>query len=259
MSVIRETKRRGEIEWHSYSCTEHGVSGFPGATTIINQKGKGWHFENWLKRQAAKAALRNLDALSQMVATSGEDAVIKFLAAAADKMRDDAGDAGTRVHAVIESIFKREPYTVDEDIATSVDGARRWLNANRPERYVIDGHIASEFMVVSESERYGATGDLLWVLDGELWLVDVKTSSGVYDTTSYQLAAIRWADHLGFGEQSYPMPPVTRFGVLHVRPEQTQLVPFDVRPDREWRAFLACRDLYEWDRERSREVIKEAI
>jgi hypothetical protein len=105
-------------------------------------------------------------------------------------------------------------------------------------------------MVVSESERYGATGDLLAVLDGQLWILDWKTSKGVYETTALQLAAIARADH---GEDGQPVPPATRFGVLHVRADGTELVPFDVG-DFEWRALLACRDLFEWDKQRSRKV-----
>lgn len=240
--IRRETKRNGKAEWHAYACDEHGVSGFPGATTVINKKNVPTLGE-WFKRMGATAALRNLPALSQMVATSGEDATVRFLAAAADKLRDDAGDRGTRVHAVLEAIVTRQPYEVTDDIAGHVEGARKWLNDRKPKI------VAAEFMVISESQRYGATGDLACVLDGDLWILDWKTSKGVYETTALQLCAIARADH---GEAG-PVPPATRFGVLHVREDVTELVPFDVG-DFEWRAFLACRDLYEWDRERSRKV-----
>lgn len=249
--IVRETKRRGEIEWHAYRCLPHLTGDLPGCTTIIGKKAKGFQFENWLKKQGARAALKNLPALSQMVETSGEDAVIRFLATAADKLRDDAGDVGTRVHAAIEAIVRRQPFEIDDDIGPSVEGFRKWANDRRPKV------IAAEFTVVSESERYGATGDLACVLDGELWLIDNKTSTGVYETTALQLAAIRWADHAGTPDGVYAVPQATRFGVLHVRPEGTELVPFDVRPDTEFRAFLACRDLYEWDRTRAK-AVKEA-
>jgi hypothetical protein len=240
--ITRETKRRGDIEWHAYGCDEHDVSDLPGATTLIGRKNVPT-LNNWLKAQGARAALRNLPALSQMVETSGEDAVVRFLAAAADKLRDDAGNRGTRVHAALDAIVKREPFETTEDIAGYVEGARKWLNDRKPTI------VASEFMVVSESQRYGATGDLACVLDGEPWLLDWKTSKGVYETTALQLAAISRADH--------GAPPATRFGVLHVRADVTELVPFDVT-DREWQAFLACRDLFEWDRTRAKEVKRRA-
>jgi hypothetical protein len=241
--IARLTKRRGDVEWHSYSCPDHGVADLPGATTLIGRKAVPT-LNQWFKAQGARAALRNLPALSQMVETSGEDAVVRFLAAAADKLRDDAGAVGTQVHAALDAVVTRRPFEMTDAIAGHVEGARRWLNDRRPEV------MASEFMVVSESERYGATGDLLAVLDGQLWILDWKTSKGVYETTALQLAAIARADH---GEDGQPVPPATRFGVLHVRADGTELVPFDVG-DFEWRALLACRDLFEWDKQRSRKV-----
>jgi hypothetical protein len=240
--ISRVTKSNGKAEWHSYGCDEHGVDGFPGATTVINRKSIPY-LNEWFKKQGATAALRNLPALSQMVETSGEEAVVRFLAAAADKLRDDAGDRGTRVHAALEAIVTRQPYEMTEDIGPFVEGARKWLNDRRPRI------VAAEFMVISETQRYGATGDLACVLDDELWILDWKTSKGVYETTALQLAAIARADHGSDG----PVPPATRFGVLHVRADGTELVPFDVG-DFEWQAFIACRVLYEWDRERSRRV-----
>lgn len=250
VTISRTTKSNGRAEWHAYQCSgrietvpEHpAVSDLPGATTLIGRKNVPT-LNDWFKKQGARAALLNLPALAQMVATSGEDATVRFLAGAADKMRDDAGTRGTDIHAALEAVVKRQPFEMTESIAGPVEGARKWLNDHRPQI------VAAEFMVISESQRYGATGDLACVLDGDLWILDWKTSKGVYETTALQLAAIARADH---GE-SGPVPPATRFGVLHVRDDVTELVPFDVT-DAEWRAFLACRDLYEWDRERSRKV-----
>ena len=258
MSVTRDTKTNGVLEWHAYHCTVHGVTDFPGATTIINKKGKGFRFEHWLKRQGALAAIRNLSALSQMVDTSGEDATVAFLGTAADKLRDDAGDRGTRIHHELDLILRRalDEALRGDDIRAPVDGARAWLNERRPDIK------ASEFMVISETHRYGATGDVVMEVDLREWglpqerglvLADWKTSGAVYDTTALQLAAIRWADHAGTPDGIFKVPQATHFGVLHVMPTETKLIPFDVT-DREFQAFLACRELYYWDRERSRKV-----
>ena len=251
MTVTRETKRRGDIEWHAYGCDEHDVSGYPGCTTMLGKKDKGYPFQQWLKRQGGLAAIRNLDALPSMVATSGEDATTKFLAAAADKLRDDAGDRGTRIHACADKMWTRQPFTADPDILVDVEHLRDWANHRKPKV------IASEFMVISETHRYGATGDLLIETDLREWgkpneratiLIDVKTSKAAYAETALQLAAIRWADH---GEA--PVETATHYGVLHVRPGGTVLIPYDVT-EREFAAFLACANLYYWDRDRAKEI-----
>jgi hypothetical protein len=260
MSVTRETKRRGDIEWHAYSCAIHGISDLPGATTVMNQKAKP-SLVNWFKKQGALATVRNLEGLPTLLETIGEEAVIEAMAKAADKLRDDKGDSGTRVHSVIESIFKRQPYTVEDDIGPSVEGFLKWANDRKPEIK------ASEFMVISDTHRYGATGDAALVVDLREWglpheralvLVDAKTGY-LADTIAFQFAAIRWADHSGLpgDPKPYAVPQATHFAALAVRPDGTELVPYDVT-ETEFRAFLACRDLYEWDRQRSRQVMRRA-
>lgn len=257
--LTRETKRRGDIEWHAYHCHIHDCGGLPGCTTIINKKAKP-QLERWFKKQGALAAIRNIEGLPKLLETIGEDALAEAMGKASDKLRDDKGDSGTRIHAVIEAIFKQRPYGVEDDIGASIEGFRKWANDRRPEIK------ASEFMVISETHRYGATGDAVLVTDLREWglphekaliLVDAKTGY-LADTIAYQFAAIRWADHAGVPDdpKPYAVPPATHFAALAVRPDGTELVPYDVRPDTEFKAFLACRDLYEWDKTRAKEVFK---
>jgi len=251
MSITRETKKRGDIEWHAYNCAEHGAQDFPGCTTMLGKKDKGYPFQQWLKRQGALAAIRNLAALSQMVETSGEEATTKFLAAAADKLRDDAGDRGTRIHDCADKMWTRQPFQPEPDILPDVEHLRDWANDRKPKV------LASEFMVISEKHGYGATGDLLIETDLREWgkpkeratiLIDVKTSKAAYAETALQLAAIRWADH-----SEAPIEKATHYGVLHVRPGGTVLIPYDVT-EREFAAFLACADLYYWDKTRAKGI-----
>jgi hypothetical protein len=261
IGLVRETKGYGDKTWHSYTCYIHDAGPFPGCTTIINKKDKP-QLAAWFKKQGALAAIRNLEALPELLETIGEKAVVDAMAAASDKLRDDKGDAGTRVHSVIEAIFKRQPFEVDEDIAASIAGFEKWVHDRKPEVK------ASEFMVVSETHRYAATGDAALVVDLREWglphekalvLVDAKTGY-LADTISYQFAAIRWADHAGVpgDPKPYAIPQATHFAALAVRPDGTELVPFDVTPHEEFRAFLSCRNLYEWDRTRSKQVMRRA-
>ncbi len=258
--LVRETKRRGDIEWHAYSCFIHETVGLPGATTVMNQKAKP-ALNDWFKRQGALAAIRQVDALPSLLKTSTEDAVVRLLASAADKLRDDKGDVGTRVHAAIEKMVKREPFEITEDIAAHVEHVQRFLKDRQP---VVK---ASEFMVVSETHRYGATGDLAWVIDLREWglphekalvLTDAKTGY-IGGEIALQLAAQRFADHSGRPDDPkvYAVPQATHFAAWSVRADGCELVPFDVRPA-DWEAFLACRTLYDWDKTRSREVSRRA-
>lgn len=251
--VSRRTKRAGKVEYHQYECGIHKTTGLPGATTLINAKAKGWQLQRWIEEQPIRAAIAEMDTLAMMLRTGTEQGVIEYLRSVSEKRRNDAGDKGTRVHAACEAIVKDEEPVVASDIENHVEGFRRWLADSKAQVR------ASEFMVVSETERYGATGDLVAVIGGSLWLLDIKTG-GAYPEAGLQLAAIRYADHAGVegDEREYRVPPATHFGVLHATDTGTELVPYDVRPDEEWRAFLACRDVYEWERFRSKSVIGKA-
>jgi len=257
--IERVTKRRGNISWHEYQCDggrQHDpIFGVAGATTMIGKKAN-YFLNEWFKKEGARAVIQKADELPSLIESFTEDSLVKMFASSADKKRDDAGDRGTRIHAGIEHFFLKEriaectrhdpPCPPDiEDIKPALAGFWRWVQDTQPRI------VATEFMVISHEHRYAATGDLACYIGDDLWIIDAKTSKGVYETTALQLAAIRWAEH---GEDGKPPPQATKFGVLHVRDDATELVPFDVRPDTEWRAFLACRDLYEWDKTRARKV-----
>lgn len=277
MTIQRITRRNGKAEWHEYRCDgtvcDHGLLvGCRGATTIIGQKDKGFFFANWLKRQGVIAALRVVDTLPTMLSTMNEDAVVKALASAADKTRDDAAGTGTRIHSAVEHWANGEkvadctrhdpPCPSDiEDIRPELEAFHRFQRAHKAkvER--------SEFMVISHEHEYGATGDLAWRLwpcsggckhippmtGGDLRIDDIKTGY-VADTVAFQIAAIRFADH---DENGDPPPQASQFGVLSLRDGECRLVSFDVRPDTEYRGFLACRYLAEWDKTRAKHVKTE--
>lgn len=252
--ITRVTKSRGNISWHAYQCSTHPDGEYPGATTMIGKKAKGYQFEDWLKRQGALAACRAVEALPAMLETSTEDAVVKMLAASADKLRDTAGARGTAIHAGIEHFFHKEriadctrhepPCSPDiEGIKPALAGFWRWVQEARPTE------IATEFMVIDHGHRYAATGDLRCRIGDDRWLIDAKSSKWLSTDTCLQLAAIEWAEH---GEDDQPTPKADRFGVLHVRDDGTELVEYPVTRERDFRDFLHCADMYYADKERKR-------
>ena len=88
------------------------------------------------------------------------------------------------------------------------------------DRYSRSAFVSTEKAVWSLN-GYGGTYDLLMMIDGELWLIDIKTGKGLYPEFALQLAAYRWADYiiLPGDPTTYDMPNVDSTGVLHLRPE----------------------------------------
>lgn len=166
----------------------------PGATTIINNH-LAWKWPA-LSRWMVNQAKQELDP---------------------DAIRDVAANIGTLAHAMIEdhiadvmNWLDHEPANLKEYAQTDIDLAENafiafldWEQAH----HVI--YKASELQLVHTKEMYGGTIDLLAEVDGELTMVDFKTSSGVYSDHIIQAAAYQ---ELLFANK-YGYPPVL---ILHL-------------------------------------------
>ena len=248
---------------HFYSW--NGEPAVPGITSVIGALDKP-ALVGWAKRETAMAAVRNHAAVAQMVAQSpvNEETLayhpgVAYLKAMPGYQRDSAADVGTRLHAWAEAWGKGESPEVDEDIRPwAASLYRGFFEMFKPN--VID----TEFMVYHKGEGiilpYGGTMDLLCEIDGELWLIDYKTSKGVYPETALQLAAGQYAQFIGRPDDGteYPLPMAPRHGVVWVRPEGTSLVEYDITP-REFQAFAAARMAWDWVHNRSKQVIGETL
>lgn len=239
----------------------------PGITTVIGVLDKP-ALVGWAKRETAIAALRNWDAVRAMVEQyppSGELAfhpAVSFLKATPGYQRDAAADLGTRVHAIAEAVAKGEKPRVDDDTMAFAEAyIRDFLEPYKPKFHAL----YTEAMVYhsgadGSSLPYGGTMDTFCEIDGTVWLIDYKTTkSGAYPETALQLAAGRFAEFIGRAgdPKRYPVPNVGRCGVLWVRPEGAELIPYRVTA-REFQAFTACRLLWDWVNLRSKEVKGEA-
>ena len=237
---------------HRYSW--NGGPWYPSVTTILQVKDKP-ALVGWAKRETAACAVRNLEVLERMVKSGGPQAAVEWLKRIPDYTRDVAADLGTQVHAMAEALGRGEPAPVDESLRPYLAAYRRdFLDAFRPR------FLAVEAMVCSERYEYGGTADAFVEIDGETWLLDYKTGSGVYPDTALQLAGLARGQFIGYpGDPvQHPVPFATRFGVLHVRPEGARLLPVVV--DRETvAAFLDARRLYGWDQGPAKSVIGEPL
>lgn len=222
----------------------------PGVTSVMKMLDKSGPLVGWAKRETAACAVRNLDMLAQMVTNGGPESAIRWLKDIPGYQRDKAADLGTSVHAIAEAIARGDDPAITELERPFIESYRRdFLERYQPTFKQV------EFMVYSERHLYGGTADVACVIDGELWLLDYKTSKNVYSETALQLAALRNGDFLGRpGDPTkYAVPQARRFGVVHVRPEAAQLIEYRVTKE-DFEAFLACRQLYGWVNERAEKV-----
>lgn len=236
----------------------NGGNKVPGVTSIIRALDKSGPLVGWAKREAAATAVRNHEMLTTMIASGGPEAAIKWIASTPDYQRDTSADLGTRIHALAEAITRGQDVTITDEEAPYVVAYREWLREKKPQIVNV------EYMVYSEAHGYGGTADMacslhspftehpLSACENELWLIDLKTGKATYPETALQLAGLHNADWAGRpgDPKKYAIPKATRFGVLHIRPEGAQLIPYQVGPA-EFAAFLACRQLTTWLAERA--------
>ena len=232
-----------------------GVVGpIPSVTTIIKLIDKSGPLVGWAKRETAASAVRNLDALIAMRKEGGPQAAIDWLKTIPDFQRDRAADRGTNVHAIAEQIARGQQPEIPEELGSYVAAYHSFLKDWKPR------FIAVEQMVCSLRHGYAGTFDAIAVIGNERWLLDLKTSSGVYPETALQLAAYGAADFIGRpgDPRKFRVPRATRFGVIHVVPEGAELVPYAV--DRgTFRAFLRCREVWEWTQGPAKSVVQKPL
>jgi len=237
---------------HNYFLEGQGP--IPSVTTILKIVDKSGPLVGWAKRITAEAAVRHASEIPTWIESFGEDGAVGMLTKAASVIRDKAANAGSDVHQLAEAITRGQDVTVPEDLAPFVAAYRKWLADFEPE------FLAAEEMVCSVEHGYAGTFDAIAVIAGETWMLDYKTSKGTYSETSMQLAAYGFANFIGRpGDATrYAIPPIHQYGVVHIRPEGAELIPYDVT-SAEFDAFLHAKALGAWKDGRGQTVIGQAI
>jgi len=158
------------------------------------------------------------------------------------KVRDQAGGIGTICHAMVEADIKGQRIDLSEYARADIDKAETaylaWLEWRK--QNVVE-FVASELPLVHDTWGFGGTLDAIARHDGELWLIDIKTSKDVYDEMIAQVAAYQ---HLYQGNLAIPIHQV------HIiRLDKEDGIPTDhLIPERKlqagWKVFLGCLEAY---------------
>jgi hypothetical protein len=221
-----------------------GKGPWPGVTTVLRALDKPAIIE-WAKRETARCAVDNYAFVADLITRGGPKAAADWLSRIPDYARDTAADLGSAIHRLAEDISREKAVVVNEETAPFVKAYQQFIRDYQPEFKSL------ERMVFSEKHGYGGTFDSIAVIQGSTFLIDTKTSKSVYDETALQLAALANADFCGLpgDPKRYRIPKVTRYAVLHIRPDQYargyRLIEFRVH-DSDYDAFLACLRLTNW-------------
>lgn len=139
-------------------------------------------------------------------------------------VRDDAADSGTWIHEWIQADTVPElQYPSTDDV-----GKPQWEMVEAWEQWKAGKEIIPHFTEVTvwnEELGYAGTFDGIWQVDGKHYLMDIKSSRGLYMSTWMQIAALNACPEafVPKDEDNYMslrdwQKPVEGFAVLHIRP-----------------------------------------
>ena len=137
---------------------------YPSVTTILQYMPKNKFFENWIKDVGHNA----------------------------DLIMRKAGKEGTQVHEAAELLVIGEEVGWMDDYGNAKYNEKVWEMINKfvdfwttykPEL------ISTEEFVFSDEYRYAGTADLVCKINGEVWLIDFKTSNSLHKSYDLQLAS----------------------------------------------------------------------
>jgi hypothetical protein len=248
----------------------------PSVTTILEVLSKP-ALVYWKGQEVARAIYRDSKAFFGQAWDVGEDQAIGWAMKKADEQRDRAAKLGSSIH-LLADMQSRATETLSKGFQVS-DEEKPYLRAWEAFTAFLEAQGAS--IVSSEhavwGEGYAGTYDLIlkmpdpkahykvpgdpsidatdFEIQHELWLVDIKTSKGIYPEYALQLAAYGHAAGiiLPNDPKLYPMPKIDRYAVLHLRPDAYpehgyKLIEYPVT-ERDYFSFISALDLYEWRRE----------
>ena len=168
--------------------------------------------------------------------------------------RDEAAEAGTLAHAMVEAHINDEPQPdlsqyPETIIQQAKQGYENYLQWEENNKIVV---VEQEMELVSEKYRYGGCPDAIGFDSlNRLCLIDWKTSNGVYADYLMQVAAYRqlW-------EENNPQQPITGgFHLCRFSKENADFVHhYWSNLDDAWEMFKLLRKAYDLDKKLKKRI-----
>ena len=269
--LFKENKDTG---YHAYFITDTSLGikakRGRGVTSIIAIKDKSAPLTIWATETMRDYLIDNF--LKEEKSITYDDLILATTEY--KKVKDKAADIGSEIHDWIEKyiryILKEDGYDEPKipkkkEIKIGISAFLDWVNENHVE------FISTERVIYSREHQFMGKMDIEAKVNGLYALIDIKTGNGIYNTVKMQTAAYakadleecqyskkkkkyetRWALRLSKETESEYIERMKRKG-KDVYPEYKV---FEARefPETEednietdFKAFLACKDLLEWD------------
>ena len=196
-----------------------------------------------------QAVVEPLNALKEM----NQEDFLKFLddaRVAHAKKKEKAGDYGTKTHDTVSEIIKDAIANSEGFIRSgknpskSVQNFIDWAIANKVKFLDTERNIYSEFLFI------GGIVDMVFEINGEVWIGDIKTSgSGIYPEHFWQCAGYNlMLEEMGL------YPNVKGYLILNLKETGEFLEKRSISNEENRQIFRNCLDIY-----RAQEKLKNSI
>lgn len=239
--LIKNKLYNGEVEVqfdgarHRYTYNGEVIPTVTGILGVINKPA----LVNWSSNMAVDCIKAEIEA-----GKSYDEIQLNTIFEAARKAhftkKKEAGDLGSFVHKWVEQFIKGENPTmpINEGIKGAVERFLSWVEEHKVK------FLASEQVIYSKKYKYAGTFDFICTMQGkpDLYMGDLKTSSGIYTEYFLQTSAYRYARTEEFPNEKYT-------GQLIIRVGKDADLEFAVLRDVElyqgmFRGFLSAQNLY---------------
>ena len=152
--------------------------------------------------------------------------------------KDASASLGTMVHKYVEDYINglNPTLSVNPDMKAAEEKFLKWVEEHKVK------FLCAEQPIYSKKFKYAGTLDFICVIDGNMWLGDLKTSNGIYDEYVAQAAAYKAARNEEYPDEKYMGIVIVRVGKddaeIEVKTKlSTELPPF-------YELFLNCLGTY---------------
>jgi hypothetical protein len=239
MKVINKLYN-GEIELnfdsfkHSYNVGGESVPSVTKILSVINKPA----LVNWSARVAVEYVQESInpgEAYDELQLNS----IFEGAKKSHWQKKKDAGDIGTLVHAWIEKYINGENpgMPINEQLQDSVNNFLKWVKDHDVK------FLLSEQPIYSRKYKYAGILDFICTIDGELYIGDIKTSSGIYPEYMLQTSAYKYARQEEYPEEKYVGQVIVRVG--KEGDFETQTNKDDSLYKEMFRGFLSAQKLQE--------------
>jgi hypothetical protein len=174
---------RGRARWYQIT----GVDGepYPSVTMVTGSLEKGFLLP-WTSKMIREANAEELGVYAEhgrVLTPLSLQMILDRTKHAAKNYAMKSADRGTRAHEVIESLLADAEPLHDDDLSPYIEGFKAWRTRFKPEI------VATETVVYSDQYGYAGRADVVFRLDGVLYVGDWKTGKGLYPDMAIQASA----------------------------------------------------------------------